>query len=270
MAKRTPSRKNAAQRRNIGDGGGGLWDSPRALTMIADVILLLAGAALGYALVLVVTRMPVLPLQTITLARPPAHLTTAQIEDAARRAVNGTFLTTDIDRARSVFEELPWVRNASVRRVWPGSIEVDLEEHQAAARWWVADNTPPRMVNAQGELFMAEHDPQLPLFIGPDEHAASMLERLVEWTHALSPLELRIRKLALTRREAWQLVLDDGSRIELGREEEKQPIAARLARYVSTRPELLRQGLQKVIYADLRYPNGYAVRALGTEHQERQ
>ncbi|HEY9193903.1 MAG TPA: cell division protein FtsQ/DivIB [Methyloversatilis sp.] len=260
-AKRKPARLTPEDR--------GLWDSPRALTMIADVILLLASTALGYALVIVVTRMPVLPLQAVTLTHAPAHLSTAQIEDAARRAVTGNFLTTDIDRARTVFEGLPWVRCASVRRVWPGSIEVDLEEHDAVARWWIAENTPPRMVNRHGELFTADHEPSLPLFVGPDEQARNMLEHLDVWSKALSPLQRRIEKIVLTRREAWQLQLDDGSRLELGREDEKQPIAQRLARYVTTQPEVVRKSAQKIIYADLRYPNGYAIRMNGTEHQDR-
>lgn len=264
MAKKTPARDKSPQRRDE----GGLWDSPRALTMIADVILLMASAAIGYALVLLFTRMPVLPLQSITLTRAPAHLTSAQIEDAARRAVTGSFLTTDIDRARSVFEGLPWVRQANVRRVWPGSLEVDLEEHEAVARWWTADNTPPRMVNAQGELFPAEHESALPLFVGSDDKAAGMLTRHVEWTGLLAPMDRRIRKLVLTRREAWQVQLDDGTRLELGREDDKHPLTERLARYVNTQADL-RQGGQKVIYADLRYTNGYAVRMSSTENQDK-
>ena len=126
MAKKPSARNKAAQRRD----DGGLWDSPRALTMIADVILLLASATIGYALVIMVTRMPVLPLQSVTLTRAPANVSAAQIEDAARRAVTGSFLTTDIERARTVFESLPWVRQATVRRVWPGSLEIDIEEHE--------------------------------------------------------------------------------------------------------------------------------------------
>lgn len=265
MARRAPARRKPGAPADE----GGLWDSPRALTMIADCILLLAGAALIYALVLGVTRLPLLPLQAVTLDRAPAHLTSAQIEDAARRAVNGNFLTTDIERAREVFEQLPWVRNASVRRVWPGFIEVELEEHRAAARWWVPDNTPARMVNTQGELFAADHDRTLPLFIGPDEQASTMLQRHLEWSATLSPLQRRIDKMALTRREAWQLLLDDGSRIELGRDDDKTPIAARLTRYVTTQPAVSREGAQKILYADLRYPNGYAIRTGSTATQER-
>jgi cell division protein FtsQ len=237
--------------------------------MIADIILLLAGAALIYALALAITRLPLFPLQAITLSQAPARLTTAQVEDAARRAVNGNFLTTDIERTREVFEQLPGVRQASVRRVWPGSIEVELEEHQAAARWWVPDNTPSRMLNTHGELFPAEHDRALPLFIGPDEHAPTMLQRFIAWTGTLSPLQRRIDKLTLSRREAWQLLLDDGTRIELGRDDDKAPIAARLARYVSTQPAVSREGAHTIIYADLRYPNGYAIRTRSSATQER-
>jgi cell division protein FtsQ len=154
----------------------------------------------------------VLPLQSVTLTRAPANVSAAQIEDAARRAVTGSFLTTDIERARTVFESLPWVRHATVRRVWPGSLEIDIEEHVAVARWWVPPNVPARMVNAQGELFVAEHEAALPLFIGPDEDSASMLARHLEWSDLLAPMERQINKLVLTRRQAWQLQLDDGTR----------------------------------------------------------
>ncbi len=262
----TPSKRNKPGRR--GDDAG-LWHSPRALTMIADSILLLAIVALGYAAVLMLMRMPLLPLQAVSLQRAPAHVSTAQIEDAARRAVTGNFLTTDIKRAKVVFEQLPWVRSASVRRVWPGFIEVELEEHQAVARWGGADNTPSRMVNTHGELFDAEHDASLPLLVGPDEHAGTMLARFAEWTRTLSPLQRHIQKLAMTRREAWQLLLDDGSRIELGREDEKHPLTSRLKRYVTTQPAAQREGASRIFYADLRYPNGYAIRMNGTELQER-
>lgn len=265
MAKRSSSRTKEPGRREE----GGLWDSPRALTMIADVILLIAGATAGYALVLLFARMPVLPLHSVSLTRAPANLTAAQVEDAARRAVDGSFLTTDIEHARAVFESLPWVRRATVRRVWPSSLEVDIEEHVAVARWWGPESTPSRMINAQGELFPAEHHPALPLFIGPDASAASMIARHREWTGLLAPMARRIGKLVLTPREAWQLMLDDGSRLELGREDEKLPIAERLERYVSTHPELARRGVQKVIYADLRYPNGYAIRAGSHENQDK-
>lgn len=264
MAKRPSARNKAPQRRE-----DGLWDSPRALNMIADAILLLASAAIGYALVILFTRMPVLPLQAITLTHAPANLSSAQIEDAARRAVTGSFLTTDIERARTVFEGLPWVRHATVRRVWPGSLEVELEEHVAVARWWAPENAPARMVNAQGELFLADHQNALPLFVGPDESAATMLSRHLEWSDLLAPTGRQIQKMVLSRREAWQLVLDDGTRLELGREDDKQPITGRLARYVNTQPEVMRRGVQKLIYADLRYPNGYAIRMSSTEHQDK-
>ena len=115
--------------------------------MIADCILLLAAAALGYALVIAFTRMPVMPLNTVLIKSAPTNVTTAQIEDAARRAITGNFLTTDVEHAREVFGKLSWVRSASVRRAWPGSIEIELEEHEAVARWWVPESMQARMMN---------------------------------------------------------------------------------------------------------------------------
>jgi cell division protein FtsQ len=93
---RAPSRKTKPS----GDEAG-LWDSPRALTMIADCILLIAAAALGYALVITFTRMPVMPLNTVLIKSAPTNVTTAQIEDAARRSITGNFLTTDVDVVRA-------------------------------------------------------------------------------------------------------------------------------------------------------------------------
>ena len=39
--------------------------------------------------------------------------------------------TVSLDQARQVFETMPWVRKASVRRDWPNGIVVAIEEHQA-------------------------------------------------------------------------------------------------------------------------------------------
>jgi cell division protein FtsQ len=47
------------------------------------------------------------------------------------------------------------------------------------------------------------------------------------------------------------------------------PISARLARYVTTQPGVQRDAMQKIIYADLRYNNGYAIRMTGTDLQDR-
>lgn len=45
------------------------------------------------------------------------------------------FYGLNIDDVRQSLEQLPWVVHAQVSRVWPGRIEVRVEEHEPAARW---------------------------------------------------------------------------------------------------------------------------------------
>jgi len=45
------------------------------------------------------------------------------------------FYSLDIDNVRRSVENLPWVAHARVSRVWPSRIQVQVEEHEPAARW---------------------------------------------------------------------------------------------------------------------------------------
>lgn len=64
----------------------------------------------------------------------------------------------------------------------------------------------------------------------------------------------------LSARLAWQVRLDDGMLIELGREQTKAPIAMRLERFVENY-SLLADGRRPLPAAvDMRYPNGFALR----------
>ena len=56
-----------------------------------------------------------------------------------------------------------------MRRVWPQSLEVKLEEHVALARWGSS-----ALVNMHGEIFDAAADEELPLFEGPEESPRDM------------------------------------------------------------------------------------------------
>ena len=95
----------------------GLWHNPAMLNLIADICLLFGSTALAYASFSWFLRQPLFPLDEVVLLTPPAQVTEAQLEYAARSAVDGGFFTVDLDRVRETFEKLPWVRRAEVRRV---------------------------------------------------------------------------------------------------------------------------------------------------------
>jgi cell division protein FtsQ len=241
----------------------GLWDRPGVLNLISDVLLLVAAVALGYALVVWFLSRPLFPLREVVVLTPPAQVTTAQLEYAARSAIRGNFFSVDLEAVRAMFEKLPWVRRAEVRRRWPDVLELRLEEHQAVAYWTVSESGDSQLVNRQGEVFVAASNAQLPAFSGPQGSARYLLARYADFSRALAPLGRRLVGLAVSAREAWQLRLDDGMVIVLGRDQEKAPIDARISRFVSAWPQAQEKiGLQ-VAVADLRYPSGFALTPVG-------
>ena len=77
----------------------------------------------------------------------------------------------------------------------------------------------------------------------------------------LAPTGRTAHQLTLTPRLAWQVRLDDGLALELGREQAKSPIRERLARFVEVYPAAVATRQPKPQVADLRYPNGFVLRA---------
>lgn len=246
----------------------GLWHQPTLLNLLADVLIVLGVAGIAWAALTALQRLPLFPLREMVLAAKPQRVSAEQIAHVARTAVVGNFFTVDLEAARTAIEKLPWVRNAAVRRLWPDGLALSIEEHEAVAQWRHLNNEPG-LVNKQGEIFVAdlpEDSPVLPRFSGPDGTAAEILGRHGEFNRTVAGIGRGVTAVALSPRRAWRLRLDDGVAIELGRDEERHPLAERLARFVMHYDSVkARLGAARV--ADMRYPNGFAL--AGTERVER-
>ena len=133
----------------------GLWHRPALLNLISDLLTLGAAVALGWALVIWFVSRPLFPLRELVVLTEPDQVTEEQLEYAARLAVQGNFFTVDLEGVKQTFEKLPWVRKAEVRRRWPDALELRLEEHEAVAYWTVSESGEARLVNRQGEVFVA-------------------------------------------------------------------------------------------------------------------
>jgi len=263
-----PVRKGASGRGNRSGAGTsqrpaeGLWDQPQLLNLAADVLMLLCAVALGYAAMISVVRLPFFPLKQLVVASALDQVSPAQIEYATQTSLDGNFFTVNLDNVRSAFEKLPWVRKASVRRRWPDGIELTIEEHVAAARWRGGDSEA-RLVNSHGELFaasLADGPTALPLFSGPEGSATVMLARYREFAEVLATLGRSSRMVTLSPRQAWQLRLDDGLILELGRDQAKHPLHERLQRFTGIYPEVRARAKASINAIDMRYPNGFALR----------
>lgn len=246
--------------RNAAPQVPGFWDQPALMNLTADVLFVAGAAVLAWAAVTALQRLPIFPLREVVVTRPLAQVSRSQIEHAARTALSGNFFTVNLDGARGAFEKLPWVRKAEVRRRWPDVLELVVEEHVAVARWHQADGEP-HLVNSFGEVFPAVSNQPLPVFVGPEGAASEILARYREFERALAVLGRSPVTVALSAREAWQLRLDNGTVLDLGRDEAKHPLTERVARFVAHWPAAQeRTRIAAGVAADMRYPNGFALR----------
>lgn len=255
MAKAKNVRKQATE-------STGFWDRPVLMDLVSDVFYLFGAAVLAWSAMQALQRLPVFPLRQVVVTTPLHQVGRGQIEHAARNAVIGNFFTVNLENVRTAFEKLPWVRRAEVRRHWPDSLELAIEEHVPVARWLPA-GAEGQLVNDHGEVFGGSFagEAALPAFAGPEGSSAEVLDRYRGFTQAVAPLGRRLHAVVLTARQAWQIRLDDGVVVELGRDQAKHSLADRLARFVAYYPAV-RQRIGSVAGVfDMRYPNGFALRA---------
>jgi cell division protein FtsQ len=190
-------------------------------------------------------------------AQPAGHVVfsgeLARIEPRELEALSESIQGAGTDGAslaaiREAARRLPWVREATVRKNFPDVVEISLQAHEPLARWG-----DERLVSVRGELFHGELKDELPRFSGPDASAGEMARRYAALSRIAQPLGSPIRELRLSARGAWQVVLDSGLTLELGRE----GIESRLERFAAAWPQLPAPLPGR--HVDLRYANGFAV-----------
>ena len=247
-----------------------MWDNPRLANAVANALYALALALIVYAGARVLSESPAFSLKTIVVGGELQHVARGEIVSALQGRVKGTFFTVDLEAVRALFEGIPWVRRAELRRSWPDRLEVRIEEHVALARW--GQRREPQLVNTHGELFRGQSDAILPVFSGPAGSEGEVTLRYLAFRDLLAPLALEPRQVLLSPRLAWQLRLSNGLTVQLGRDSDRDRVDERLARVVSVYPQTLGKARHRLEYVDLRYPNGFALRvpeAAGPEPRAR-
>ncbi len=228
-----------------------MWDKPTLLNWIANLLFALSVVVTLYAVLYAVVHLPIFPLREVKVDGQLSHVSREQVKLIVDKHLKGNFFTLDLIKAHDAFEKLPWARNVSLRRRWPDSLEVMIEEHQELARW---DSIA--LVDTHGELFHAASGSDLPVFYGPADGAIEIAAQYGEFSKALKVANLEVANLTLTPRRAWQVTTKNGMVIELGRVE----MQARLEKFASVYNTTIAGLNKKIAYADLRYPNGFAVR----------
>jgi cell division protein FtsQ len=193
------------------------------------------------------------PVDKLQLEGAFQRVTPIQVEAAVAPALEHGFLTSDLGEIRQLVTSLDWVDEVEVARVWPDTLAVRIQEHQAAARWGDTG-----LLNTHGELFTdeARHEfPELPRLAGPQGVEYLVASQYLALRGRLTEANLSLDALSIDERGAWLLTLSTGQEIRLGRRDVEQ----RLDRFFDVAAPALAPEMQRVEYIDLRYTNGFSV-----------
>ncbi|MEW5757031.1 MAG: cell division protein FtsQ/DivIB [Pseudomonadota bacterium] len=231
--------------------------SPSALLQRIDWRLVMNGAiALAVIAALVALWLNserFMPLRQVEAIGALNKVTPAQLQAVVAPLAAEGFLRVDVSAVRDQVQAMTWVRSAAVRRVWPDTLAIEIEEHKPLAVWIRGG-----LVDDQGKLFAgqaSEVAETLPVFNGIETLSKTMVEQYRAIKPQLDAVELRVTSIEVNERRAWTVKLDNGIELVLGRELKPEQIT----RFVKIYPQVLAPRLAEIARVDLRYTNGMAV-----------
>ena len=193
------------------------------------------------------------PLRSLEVEGELQRFSLEQLRAEVAEDARAGFFAVPLARIRQRLERLPGVAHVEVRKRWPDTLIVRVEERVPVAAF-----EDGRLVDAEGVVFGPFDDGSdagMPRFEGDATHAPEMLRLFRDCEARLAAIALKPERIALSGRGSVRLGLASGVVLELGRDDSLQ----RLERFVTVWPKLTPPEGNQLARADLRYANGFAV-----------
>ncbi len=240
-----------------------VWQDTRVLNTAANGLFAASLAVCIAAGIWWLSQRPMFTIRHLLVSAPAAsnllHTHESTLRLLPLEQVAGNFFLVDLRKVRATFELNEWVRSAKVRRVWPDTLAIEIEEHRPFALW-----NGDRLLNTFGEPFSGnpadvDEDGAMPRLLGPDGEEKAVQRLYLDLLQALAPLDLHPEEVELSERRSLRVRLSDGTELLLGREG-PVPMAQRIASWAELRPEIRRRiPADQPLTVDLRYPSGFAI-----------
>jgi cell division protein FtsQ len=193
------------------------------------------------------------PIHAIKVVGSYEHVTRHNFEDVLEKYLSYGFFALPIRKLYAELKAFEWAKEVRVQRIWPDKLKIVLIEKKPVAIWHHAYMTE------QGEIFghgQVEHENLYPILKGPINQQVDVLQMYENLSKILSIYRLKASKLYLRENQAWELTLENGVTIRLG----KQDLQKRLEHFCRAYPALVSNTTAQLVSADLRYERGMAVR----------
>lgn len=194
------------------------------------------------------------PFRNLRISGEFSQVQVDQVRAATAPVLGKGFFAVDLKAVRERLELLPWVEDAEVRKRWPDLLDIRISEHHAVATWGER-----QLINTNGNLFevpATSATSGLPHLSGPDGLHGQVWKFYTEAKERLADTGLVPAGTVLSNRGAWTLPLLDGGVLILGH----QDAGSRLVHFAEVFHELATIDSNRLVHADLRYSNGFAVR----------
>lgn len=226
------------------------------LTANAGVSLLFVVVLTGLALwgLKSLAESNVMPIKRVQVEGLFKHADSGRLQNKISSQTSGGFFNVNVSEIESSVKEISWIRSASVRRVWPDTLRILVEEQKVVAVW-----NKKGLLNIQGEVFYPPTDTipaGLPALAGPEGSHEVLLTQYKKIALKLEQMDQGIQSLEMDNRHAWRLVLDNGVNLVMGRTD----VNAALDRFIAVFNNSVSKNMKEIAHVDLRYTNGFSVR----------
>lgn len=196
-----------------------------------------------------------MPVKRVVIHGEVNHVRPVEIRQRIQRLSVDGMMALDLMMLRDQLEQLPWVDRVRLRKRWPETVEVWIEEQRAVAVWGEQG-----YLNRRGEFFGADgvslDHLQLPVIVADDQDSQLLYRHLLRFGEVLRPSGEAIGRMEVDRRGSMLLQLRSGLVLNLGRVGMEQ----RLARWSRQSAVIMSRVKQPIEKVDLRYERGMAVK----------
>lgn len=197
------------------------------------------------------------PINTVKISANFEHISRAEIEKILDKYNNNNSILLPISSLQEELLKLPWAKSIEIKRIWPDTLKIKIEEKKPVALWKNSfiTNDGSMIVAATQDIQKQDRIRSLPKLSGPDKQYQMVLQNFEKLSKLLAAYGLHADSLNLRDNQSWDLYLDDGVVLRLGKKNFEKRVLGFCKAYSTElvdRPE-------KMTSVDLRYPHGMAV-----------
>ena len=201
---------------------------------------------------MVISNKDLFPITNLKIEASYRFISRHHLQTILKPYLNQSYLMFSEKKLAQDIKKIPWTETVTVKKTYPDQVVVQIMERNPVA---IYNNM---VLSEKGDLFMPLKMKKMsgyPHFYGPERQQKDILHIYEKLSKLLKTQDLFISEIHLHENQAWDLTLNNGVILRLG----KQDIEQRLLRFIHVYPKLFVARFDRISCIDLRYSNGIAV-----------